>query len=182
MEQHCHCAKQNSVLFPCQFPGRFRIACIYAAFAARNFFCGKNSLPLSLKQRIGQQLPVELLAREQGDAGEDKDRRDPPATIDILTQEESCSDGIGNEGQGSCGWRHQAHVRPRERGKKTEESNGHEENAKQKGLARDNGFHSSQKSRMSPNVIEIAHVFHGTRGKNVSSRRGRNYGGNHYPG
>jgi hypothetical protein len=152
------------------------------AFAARKFFCGKNSLLLSLKQGIGQQLPVELLAREQGDAGEDKDRRDPPATIDILTQEKSCSDGIGNEGQGSGGWRHQAHVRPRERGKKTEESNGHEENAKQKGLAGDNGFHSSQKSRTSPNVIEIAHVFHSTRGKNVSSRRGRNYGGDHYPG
>ena len=51
----------NSVLFPCRFPGRLRIACVYAGLAIKFFLAGiclLNSLPSELVMNcMGQQSP-----------------------------------------------------------------------------------------------------------------------------
>ena len=52
----------NSVLFPCRFPGRLRIACVYASLAIKVFLAGKicllNSLPREFVMNcMGQQSP-----------------------------------------------------------------------------------------------------------------------------
>ena len=100
------------------------------------------------------------LVLEECDTTADKDRSQPPPTIDIFMQQILCGQGIADKGEGTCRRGDEADVRMAEGEEQGEEAEGHPYHSGQEAAFTDHGPNRAAQATRRLDPVQVADRAH----------------------